>query len=306
MLNYKSNKELLNEMDEYVYGHEKAKKALITLVNRSKYRHHQKYVQLVHKNDLVSPLKCLLVGVSGTGKTHLLHTLKDLLDFPLITLDATNLGPTGSSNSTDEKGLKQMIYAEANRLVLGNNNYHSIEGVIDQMVIFVDELDKLGVSFDSSGNWNSHTQANFLTMIDNKEELAGVSWVFSGAFMGVERKAIKNAFGFNNDKEEYTVEIDDEQIIKAGVLPELVGRISSIVALDEFNKEDYREILRTMILPKKQSELAAMGLYDLSISKEYEEEMVAKAIKSGQGIRSLIRDLNSLYMEAEFNLEVRL
>ncbi len=284
----------MKTIDELVYGHSQAKKVLSVLLKRSKDRYFKKCV--LGLDEYPESLKCLLIGPSGTGKTHLIQSFKKLNDFPFISIDATSLQPSGNSEGTNVKQLIKLINDTA-KTCLNNskdNNdgrYNSIEGVINQMVIFVDEFDKLGTSFESTGNWNKHVQANFLTVIDNKEEFAGISWVLAGAFSGL-YEAKPNSIGFNKvDADKETKEITDKDILKSGIIPEMLGRISLIVQLDDFTEEDYRTVLVNKLLP---------SYTNLEPSDDEISKIVKKAHTSGQGIRSITRQLEMMSIDVEF------
>ncbi len=309
MLNYKRNIELLQDLEEYVAGHIEAKKALINLVNRSKRRHLQKFgLQQMDNDYLLSPSKVLLIGASGTGKTHLIESLQKIVTFPLVKVDATKFNPTGASGGIKEKDLQGMIDTEARHWVANSKyagaEFSSIEGTIDQTVVFVDEIDKLGRSFDSSGNWNSHTQSNFLTLFDNKEEYSGVSFIFAGAFSDITgyQEEDKPSFGFTAHKEAEVKKKKnmDSLLIQAGLIPELVGRLTNIVELDKFTEEDYFQILKIRLHPKKELDLAAMGIFDIVLDEKRGREMASHAFKSGQGVRALQRELEKEYIDIEF------
>lgn len=285
-------------IDYAVHGHAQAKKTLAVMIKRSQERYYKKCV-LGEASGLRDTLKCLLVGPSGTGKTHLVQTYSKIHNFPLICLDATQLMPTGNSDGINIKQLTKLIHDKAKELAK-TTEFHSPEGVINQMFIFVDEFDKLGTSFDSSGNWNKHVQANFLTMIDNKAEFEGISWIFAGAFASLfeqKEKPAARGIGFFADESAATdnsIEILDEDIIKAGIIPELLGRISLIVQLDTFTATDYKTVLTQRLAPK----------YGLELTTEEIDTMVHKALKSGQGIRCLTRQLEKISVANE-DLSVR-
>jgi ATP-dependent Clp protease ATP-binding subunit ClpX len=268
-------------------------------------RHYQKYWKFMDREMLLAPSKVLLIGPSGTGKTHLIESLHSVVDFPLLRIDATKLNPTGASGGIKEEGLRKMIVQEAQRLVDTKKGiYHSLEGTVDQMVVFVDEIDKLGTSFESSGNWNSHTQTNFLTLFDNKAEYAGVSFVFAGAFTNITKKDANKRTGIGFGKHEAEKPEDMEnRIVQSGLLPELVGRINSIVELDKFTEEDFYKILITRILPRKQMDLAAFGIFEAELDESDLYELAEKAYKSEQGIRYLQRGVDKLFLDLEFNYE---
>lgn len=275
----------METLDSMVYGHKQAKKVLQVLLKRSQDRYFNKCVMGNETNT--DTLKCLLIGPSGTGKTHLIHSLKKLYKFPLICLDATQLMPTGNKDGINIGQLTALVDDKCHEYAK-QIEYHSPEGVLNQMVIFVDEFDKLGNCFDSTSNWNKHVQSSFLTLIDNKEEFAGISWIFAGAFSGL-YEAKPRGIGFSNTEIEDTKEITDKDILRAGIIPEMLGRISLIVQLDTFTETDYKTILVERLLP----------LYPTLTSVNV-EGITKKAYDSGQGIRSLIRQLEMLSIDADF------
>ncbi len=307
MLYSRSNSEILEELGGYVCGHVNAKKALINLLNRSLVRHHQKWILGFEKDYLIQTHKCLLIGQSGTGKTHLIESLQQIIDFPLVRVDATKLNTTGASGGIKSSDLEKMIVDKAMEYCDKKRSYFpSVEGTIDKVVVFVDEIDKLGKSFDSSGNWNAHVQANFLTMFDNKESFAGVSFIFAGAFSDITKETEeKHSLGFTTQ----TANVDsnkediDARVVKCGLIPELVGRLTNIVELDKFTLKDYESILMNVLLPKKRIELAYFGLYNSDLTAEEAVEFSKKAKASGQGIRSLQRQLDTHFSNDEFDHE---
>lgn len=308
MLHDRPNSEILQELDECVYGHYEAKKTLISLVNRSKIRHFQKWGEIIHKEHLVSTAKCLLIGGSGTGKTYLMQSLAEIVDFPLLIIDATKFNPTGASGGIKADTLRHMITKKAGEYAeSGDGRYFSVEGIIDQMVVFVDEFDKISGHYEgSSGNWNEHLQTNFLTLFENHQELSGVSWVFAGAFSGISDKdAKKKSVGFKSQDNEEPIktEIDDEDIIKYGMLPEIVGRLTSICQLDTLTQKDFYNILTKKILPKKMIELSYFGVRDFNISEERLQEIAENATNSSQGVRYLQREVDKYFLDDEFNYE---
>jgi ATP-dependent Clp protease ATP-binding subunit ClpX len=284
----KKGKQIMN-INNMVFGHQKAKKVLEVLVNRSQKRYYEKCVK--GSGTYPDPLKCLLVGQSGTGKTHLVESMSRIHKFPLLRLDATNFSPSGCTSGMTSESLEKLISSTAKQY-LNDIRYHSQEGVLNQMVVFVDEFDKLGTSFESTGNWNKHTQSNFLTLIDNKDKFSGISWIFAGAFSSLyERETSKELGFFRKETEETKQEFSDKDILKAGIIPEMLGRINLIVQLDNFTIKDFETVLVERLLPK------------FPTVTEIDTFAVAKtAWESGQGIRSLTRQLEMLSIEEEFKL----
>ena len=304
MIFEKSNASLLADYNKRVYGHETAKKALITLVSRSKMRHYQKFHLNVPDSELLERCKVLLLGDSGTGKTFLVEQLAEILDFPLLCVDATQLIPSGNSDGINQKKFKTECTRTVTDWIASRKERgftHSESGARNQLVIYIDEIDKLAHSFESSGNWNKHVQSNFLTLFDNHDEGAGVSFIFSGAFSGITPK-IKHTLGFGAESVTDVPLLDDE-LVQYGLIPELVGRLTCIIKLDTFKEADYRHILYDTLLPAKQHGLSFFNDVRLSVSDKDISALVQRALKSGQGIRYLKRQLDVLALEAEFNYE---
>jgi ATP-dependent protease Clp ATPase subunit len=312
MINSKSNNEILQELNQLVWGHLEAKKVLINLVNKSRIRYHQKTVMLEKDaTKLIAPGKCLLVGGSGTGKTYLVQMLKQILNFPLLVLDATQLNPTGAEGGVKAENIKKMIVAEASKhQALHPDLYPTVTSAVDQMVVFIDEIDKLGQRISS--DWNKHVQSNFLTVLENNHENYGISFIFAGAFVGMDKDAAVQDetavnIGFNRTEKKLTTGASsirdlDEAVVKYGLMPEIVGRINSIVALDNLGEDQYYDVLVTKLLPSYI--FIASAYYNIPnyvIDEEKLRGMAQKALKSGQGVRSLKRQLDAHFTDLEFD-----
>ena len=304
-----TSKMLMQVLDDDVTGHEAAKKALIAMLNRSRVRCNQKYVKLMNDEFLIKPLKLLLIGASGTGKTHLVNTLSRVCCVPLIKIDATDLVPTGGSGGIKSEKLYKMIVDESEMIArMYPKLYPYLEYAVAHAIVYIDEIDKLGTSFESSGNWNKHVQSNFLTLFDNKDEFAGVSFIFSGAFADItkEKPPVKK-LGFTYETEDHHGNDEsallDEQILKAGIIPELLGRINMIIELDKFTLEDYTNIIKERILPKKMLDLVALGAPSLDLTNEDVEFIANKAVKSGQGVRYAQREIDRIFLDHEYNAD---
>lgn len=288
-----NNQEILEKLNKLVYGHVETKKLLITLIQRSKLRYYKKCV-LNEPTDL-KPLRCLLIGDSGTGKTHLLGSLRTLMPFPYLYIDATRLAPTSADGITQEK-LTALIDSTAERAVKSGVAF-SHEGALNSMVIFVDEIDKLGIDSNGRG-WNLSTQSSFLTLIDNKEKYSGISWVFAGAFHDCKQRQHSRSIGFFTS--ELLPLVGNIDLTTSGLIPELLGRMSLTARLDTFSAEDYKKILVDFLLPTKHACLTELNI-NISTPDDTElDRMASQAVSSSQGVRYIEKELETYYLEAEF------
>jgi len=285
-----SNYNILNALNEHVHGHEKSKKALIVAINRNKQRYYQKQISL---EPQAPKLNLLLVGESGTGKTLMLESLAKIMKFPLVRIDATKLDNSNRKEEFNAAAIAKLIREEATK-ALAEGKYFSLQGAIDQTVVFVDEFDKLGISFDSTGNWNTMIQASLLTLVDNKGEFEGVTWIMAGAFSKAKEKAISSkSIGFFGQNAEEKPVIKKFDALKWGIIPELLGRIGVVSELDKLDKEAYLRILHKHILP-------SMGDVALELN---EDAIVTEAMNSGMGVRHLTTLVNEALMDVEFDTE---
>lgn len=297
---------LLQGLDDIVEGHNYAKKCLIAMLQRSNMRHYQKYMKEMHRDYLMEPMKLLLIGGSGTGKTHLVDALDSLINIPLVKVDATQFNVTGGSGGMKVGHLKKQIRDTAELMCkCFPTQFFSYEGAVDRTVVFVDEIDKLGGS-GSVGEWNRGVQSDFLTLFDDKDEFAGVSFIFAGAFSEITRyKQEKTSIGFTKHKQtDESLALLDDRICATGLLPELVGRFSAIAELDKFTVDDFYRILKERIFPNKQRDLAMFHIFDIELSDERMHQIAEEAYKSSQGVRYLKRSVDREFIEQEFNAHI--
>ncbi len=302
-----NNHEILKELSTRVYGHEKAKKVLINLARRSQLRASQMWDEKRQEPDLITNNNCLLVGKSGTGKTFLVESLASIMQFPAVYVDATMLMPTSASGGINVKDLIKLVKENAKAVMTQQpNRYFCEDEVVDNTIVFVDELDKLAQEF-SSGNWNRHVQTSFLSLFENHQDLGSVSWVFAGAFTNLKRKKDdKKSIGFNNAPTESVDDIDIEaEITKFGIVPELMGRIHAVVELDSLSLEDFELILRDKLLPKREKQLEMLNISPKVLAKIDVKALAQKAMKSEQGVRFLNKELDKLFIDIEFDAEPR-
>lgn len=313
-----SNQQLFEELGKHVYGHSAAKKAIINVINRQRLRWQQQFSFNIPEDDLIENHNLLLVGASGTGKTHLVKTMAKLCDFPLLCFDATHIVPVGGKGDVDVLKIAKEIKNQANYWAKKSNGLYTFEEVMAQTVIFIDEVDKLGIELHSGSNWNKEAQASLLKLVaGDDDEIRGVTFIFAGAFTSVfeARKSKKSdgiGFTFSKNEEEEDLDDWDDRIVKAGIIHELAGRINQVVCLENLTIDHYYEILHSLILPKLIKELAVFYpgcasdgwvTMQFELSNKSIDDIVKKSFESGQGVRMLKKKLFALYRDLEFNYD---
>lgn len=297
-----TNKEALAEMDKLVYGHTRAKKILINAINRSRIRWHQEF-NLGMDFGLISNKNVLLMGASGTGKTFLIESLQKVCDFPLLTYNCTELVPPSHKGVNIQKIINDVKTSCSDWATKSGGRFNSSE-VMRQQVVFLDEVDKLAMVTDSTGNWNKSLQSALLQLLENKTELQGVTFVLAGAFTSISRETVQSKqLGFVSVKHAITEKDYDKEIIKAGLIPELVGRIGAVVHLDILKKADYISLLDNYVLPRVYDELNSMGIYNFFLEAEERDSLIVLAMKSEQGVRFLYKEVQKLVESYEFDFE---
>lgn len=313
-----TNQEALKALDDTVYGHTEAKKALIRAVNRQRLYYHQVHNLGNKEGGGINLQNVLLVGPSGTGKTFLVEQLAKICEFNLVKLDATQIVPSGSTGKLNVSKIVETVVDSCKYYVNKSFGYFTSTQIMHQTIVFVDEIDKLTVPSDSSGNWSKNVQANLLQLVENKAELDGVVFVFAGAFVHLydelktEAKAkAKKAIGFASGTEEKKEEEEDaggqfsmpleDLVVKSGMLPELAGRIGSIAALEDLTQEHYEEIINKFLLPAAQKELKQFNIDGFELSSGQIEKIAKRALGSSQGVRSARREISKLTADLEFN-----
>lgn len=284
--------EIVAHLNQYVIGQDEAKKALAVAV----YNHYKR----IGKNTKTELGKSnvLIVGPTGSGKTHIVETIAKFLDVPFAVADATSITEAGYIGDDVESVLVRLVQASDGDIQKAERG-----------IIYIDEIDKIasreGSGRDVSGegvqqgllkmlegnnvsiNPNGKKNANAPQEMINTKEILFICGGAFGSITDTENKP--KSMGISEDRPEEYKPVSRKDLVAFGMIPEFVGRFAVLTQLTALREQDMVKILTEPknSLTKQYTEMLEMDGVKLKFTEEFLLEVAKAAKKEGTGARGL-------------------
>lgn len=313
-------KEIKAFLDSYIIGQEEAKKVLSVAV----YNHYKRieYNSNINKEFEIDKSNVLLIGPSGCGKTLLAKTIAKILNVPFAQADATTLTEAGYVGDDVETVLSKL---------LANANFDVKKA--ERGIVYIDEIDKIAkknenkaLPKDPSGEGVQQALLKMLegTIANVPEKnskrnpfqetieinTTNILFICGGAFIGLEdlisARTKKTYLGFEKNNLSGNIEkeeIQPQDLIKFGLIPEFIGRLPVVVKLDKLSSDDLVNILvnpKNAIIKQYQTMLKMDGV-ELDFNQNALKSIAEKAINLQSGARGLRTILENMMLEIMYN-----